>query len=102
MSVGRFWLDHSNHVDSPHGERPRGREYVEKRWWHMNSISVDLAFVTPLCILVLQPDRTSTELFKINEVAIDCLFIPGDRKGKHRLKPTRENKEKGLTTQRKG
>src|SRR4051812_39434078 len=36
MSVGRFWLDHSNHVDSPHGKRPRGREYVEKRRWHMN------------------------------------------------------------------
>src|SRR3954466_8158449 len=52
MSVGRFWLDHSNHVDSPHGERPRGREYVEKRWWHMNSIGVDLTFVTPLCVLV--------------------------------------------------
>src|ERR1051325_2579516 len=48
MSVGRFWLNHPNHVDAPHGERPRRRENVEWSRWHMDLICVDLALVTSL------------------------------------------------------
>src|SRR3954463_3658394 len=75
MSVGRFWFNHSNHVDSPHGERPRGREYVEKRWWHMNSIGVDLTFVTPLCVLVAirlhcQPIISCSQYFPCHGMSI--------------------------------
>src|ERR1051325_2802985 len=46
MSIGRFWFNHSNHVNAPHGERPRRGENVELSWWHMDLICVDLALVT--------------------------------------------------------
>ena len=46
MSIGRCRLDLSNHVDSPHCERPRSCQNVERNWRNMYLVSIDLAFVT--------------------------------------------------------